>query len=373
MLVHDYVLKRPITIRKWKEFKYVIYVPIYFGLLSIDIALSYQTILLIVIPPLMAAQYRFIKRDWYIILFTTIATIPIIIYGSFVFGIADYNLLKDIPSTEQALDINYRLSLLTSSRIGSLFLHHCMPRILSISAIDFLIAAIIQRNNYMLKKQRDLSLEVKESIEKQNKIQSAVIEELASVIETRDVNTGEHVRRTKQYVTILCNNLAKEDKYKDILTEELINKIISAAPLHDIGKIAVSDTILLKPGKLSDDEFEKMKIHTTKGGEMVKTFFTNFEDDSFAKEAYEIALYHHEKWDGNGYPNKLKGEEIPLAARIMAIADVYDALVSERVYKKKISPEDAFNILLEEAGHHFDPNLIEVLKSIKEEFINAAK
>ena len=122
---------------------------------------------------------------------------------------------------------------------------------------------------------------------------------------------------------------------------------------------------------LTNEEFEKMKIHSEKGGQMVKTFFESFDDHTFYDEAYAIAMYHHEKWDGTGYPSKLKGEEIPLAPRIMAIADVYDALVSKRVYKEALPPEEAFNIIINEAGHHFDPDMIEILKTIKEDFINA--
>ena len=141
----------------------------------------------------------------------------------------------------------------------------------------------------------------------------------------------------------------------------------------DIGKIAVSDTILLKPGKLTDEEFDKMKVHSVKGGEMVKNFFKTFDDHDFYEEAYAIATYHHEKWDGSGYPDGLKGEEIPLAARIMAIADVFDALVSKRVYKEPIPAEEAFDVIVKEAGHHFDPEMINIIKTIKDEFIEASK
>ena len=371
-IIHDKILKKEITILKWKKFKYVVYVPIYFGLLIVDIVLSFHAVLLIVIPPLMAAQYQFIRRDWLVILITSITTIPVIIYGSYIFGVADRNLLKELTNEDNLYDISLRLSLLTPSRALSLFLHHCMPRILAIAAIDFLVAAIISRNKEMLARQAKLGKEVNETIAKQNRLQSLVIEELASVIETRDIGTGEHVRRTKKYVEIICSSLAKQDKYKNILSQDEINQIVSAAPLHDIGKIVVSDTILLKPGKLTSEEFDKMKIHTEKGGEMVQAFFNNFDDKTFFQEAYDIAVYHHEKWDGNGYPKGLKEEQIPLAARIMAIADVYDALVSERVYKKPMDKVEAFDLIVSEAGKHFDPDIIKALLDVKEEFINAS-
>ena len=135
----------------------------------------------------------------------------------------------------------------------------------------------------------------------------------------------------------------------------------------------MSDTILLKPGRLTPEEFDKMKTHTTKGGEMVKKFFEVFTEENFFEDAYAIAMYHHEKWDGTGYPEGLKHEDIPLCARIMAIADVFDALVSKRVYKDAFPVEEAFNIIVEEGGSHFDPELIEALQSVKDEFIEASK
>ena len=370
--VHDKLLKKNISILSWKKFKYVIYVPVYFGLLIIDIVLSFHAVLLIVVPPLMAAQYRFIRRDWTLILITTVITIPLIMYGSYIFGIPDKNLLKELTSSDDPYDISVRLSYLTPSRAVSVFLHHCLPRIFAIAAIDFLIAAIVGRNNEMLDKQAKLAKEVNDVAQKQNKLQEAVIDELASVIETRDIGTGEHVKRTKKYVEIICHALAKEDKYKNILTPIEINKIVAAAPLHDIGKIVVSDTILLKPGRLTNDEFEKMKKHAKKGGEMVEAFFNNFDDKAFYEEAVSIAMHHHEKWNGEGYPDGLKEEQIPLAARIMAIADVYDALVSKRVYKEPMDKEEAFDLIVKEAGKHFDPDIIKALIKAKEEFIEAS-
>ena len=143
--------------------------------------------------------------------------------------------------------------------------------------------------------------------------------------------------------------------------------------MHDIGKIAVSDAILLKPGKLTNEEFKAMQSHTVKGGEMVKTFFETLEDDAFLEEAYAIAKYHHEKWDGSGYPDHLAGEDIPLPARIMAIADVYDALTSKRVYKEPMDAEEAFDIIVSEASHHFDPDMVNAIVSIKDQFVSAAK
>ena len=367
-LIHDKILKKD-TILKWEKFKYVIYVPDYFGLLLIDIMFSYHAVILIVIPPLMAAQYKFIRRDWRLIFITTVISIPIVIYGSFLFGLMDRNLLKNMLTDEEAETFANRISVLGLKRIYEIFVHYVIPRILGILAIDFLVSAIVKRNKEMLEKQVELSEMVRKESEKNSELQQVVIEELASVIESRDLSTGEHIKRTKEYVSILCNELKKDEKYRDILTPSTIRYIINAAPLHDIGKITVSDLILLKPGKLTKEEYEKMKEHSSMGGKMIKEFFNHFDNDDFVKNAYEIAMYHHEKWDGSGYPNGLKGEEIPLSARIMAISDVFDALVSKRVYKDAIPKEEAFNIILEEAGKHFDPSIIQALINSKDEFM----
>ena len=319
-IVHDRILKKEKSILEWNKYKYVIFILAYLGLLLIDVMLSFQAILLVVIPPLMAAQYRYNKRDWFIVLFSTIITIPVVIYGSYLIGIADKNLLKNVAE-EDLYDISKRFESLGNGRAFEVLIHHVLPKVLCIVVVDLLLWAIVQRHSEMLNKQAELVHEVSEEAEKRNQLQTAVIDELATVIETRDVGTGEHVKRTKKYVRILATHIAEKDKYHNILTPEVINKMETAAALHDIGKIAVSDTILLKPGRLTPEEFDKMKIHTTKGGELVKRFFEHFDENNFYEDAYDIALYHHEKWDGSGYPTGIKGEQIPLAARIMAIAD----------------------------------------------------
>lgn len=371
-LFHDKILKKEKSILDWPLFKYFIFVFAYLGLLILDVMLAFHAVLFIIIPTLMAAQYRYNKRDWLIVLILTIITVPVVMYGSYLIGIPDKNLLKNVAE-EDYNNFQAKLSSLENGRAFEVLLHHVLPRILAVAVIEVVVAIIVQRHNDMLNKQAELAHKVSEEAEKREQLQTALIDELASVIETRDVGTGEHVRRTKKYVRILAVHLAKKEKYKDILTPEAIDKIESAAALHDIGKIAVSDTILLKPGRLTPEEFEKMKIHTTKGGELVKEFFTHFKEEHFFEDAYDIAMYHHEKWDGTGYPTGLKGEEIPLAARIMAIADVFDALVSKRVYKNPMAADEAFDIIVKEAGHHFDPDLIEVLISIKDEFIAASQ
>ena len=152
------------------------------------------------------------------------------------------------------------------------------------------------------------------------------------------------------------------------LPHTIVRNIEYAALMHDIGKIVVSDRILRKPGKLTEQEFEQMKKHAEVGGEVVREVLSGITDEEYLSFASDIATYHHERWDGTGYPKGLKGEDIPLSARIMAIADVFDALVSERCYKEAMSPEEAFKVIKEESGSHFDPNLAEVFLNHREEF-----
>jgi response regulator RpfG family c-di-GMP phosphodiesterase len=225
----------------------------------------------------------------------------------------------------------------------------------------------------MINEQIELSNKIQDEIMAKSRMQNNVIEDLADVIESRDIETGAHIKRTKEYVSILINKMKEKDLYKDYLDNKTCDQIIHAAPLHDIGKITVSDLILCKPGKLTDEEFEKMKLHTTKGGEIINSILDDLGDDEFLKIAHDIALYHHEKWNGKGYPKGLKETEIPLPARVMAIADVFDALVAERVYKKPMPIDKAIDIIIGDSGTHFDPDLVEIFKDSLDEFKTVAE
>ena len=198
-------------------------------------------------------------------------------------------------------------------------------------------------------------------------IQEAVIIGMANLIESRDMSTGTHVKNTQHYVEMICNALTARGLYPDILTEEYKNNTIKAAPLHDVGKIRISDLILKKPGRLSDEEFAAMQCHAAYGAEIIDDILGDVEGRDYLRVAHEIALCHHERWDGKGYPAGLKGEEIPLCARIMAIADVFDALYEERVYKDGIRPMAAVLAMIEEeSGRHFDPVIAEAFLSLRE-------
>jgi HD-GYP domain-containing protein (c-di-GMP phosphodiesterase class II) len=211
--------------------------------------------------------------------------------------------------------------------------------------------------------------QVQGQAERIRRMQEVIIMEFAEVVEARDKSTGNHIKKTAAYVEALAEQLKKEGKFPDVLTEEFVQKLKRAAPLHDIGKIAVSDLILNKPGKLTDEEFGIMKSHTTEGWKILTKMVEDAGDTidaNYLNESIDMAHYHHEKWDGTGYPTGIKGEEIPLSARIMAVADVFDALVAERVYKKPFTYEKAMAIITEGAGRHFDPEIVETFTHISE-------
>ena len=189
---------------------------------------------------------------------------------------------------------------------------------------------------------------------------------MATMVESRDNSTGGHIRRTSDVVRMLVGEIKKNDVFG--LSDEFCRAIIKAAPMHDLGKIAVDDAILRKPGRFEDWEFEKMKVHAAEGANIVHKVLEGTDDDYFRSIAENVAHYHHERWDGSGYPEGLKGEEIPLEARIMAVADVYDALVSKRVYKERMSFEQADRIITDGMGKHFDKRLEPYYQAARPQF-----
>ena len=188
-----------------------------------------------------------------------------------------------------------------------------------------------------------------------NRMQENLIVTMANLVESRDQSTGDHIKNTAAYTRIIMEELRKEGHYTDQLTDEYIADVYRSAPLHDIGKIRIPDAVLNKPGKLTEEEFALMKQHTTYGGDVIEKTRPASANISFLDVAKDLATYHHEWWNGRGYPEGLKGEEIPLSARIMAVADVFDALVSRRCYKPGFGFEKSMEIIREEAGTHFDP------------------
>jgi len=225
---------------------------------------------------------------------------------------------------------------------------------------------------------KDKALYLESEVAKRSKelaaIQDVTILAMASLAETRDNDTGNHIRRTQYYLELLANYLKSHDRFRFFLTDHTINMLFKSAPLHDIGKVGIPDRILLKPGRFEPHEFEIMKTHCKLGRDAIQ----HAEDQlglevEFLKFAKEIAYGHQEKWDGSGYPEGLAGEAIPISARLMAVADVYDALISRRVYKEGMPHAKAVGILAEGRGTHFDPDIVDAFMALQEQFQEVAK
>ncbi|MBR6983674.1 MAG: HD domain-containing protein [Ruminococcus sp.] len=228
--------------------------------------------------------------------------------------------------------------------------------------VENLYHAIAKTSDDSMKYVADVQKKTQELAQMQN----ALILVLADIVESRDENTGAHVRKTARYTEIILNSLRKKGYYNDELTDQFISDVVHSAPLHDVGKIQVPDAILNKPGKLTDEEFKIMKKHTTAGHNIISQAISLVPNSGYLAEARNLAAYHHEKWNGTGYPYGLAGEDIPLSARVMAVADVFDALVSKRSYKEPFTFDEAMNIIREGSGKHFDPLVVEAFLSEEE-------
>lgn len=220
---------------------------------------------------------------------------------------------------------------------------------------------------YLVEKQTE---ELRRQAKKLKETNNFVIDTLSTVVEFRNLESGMHIQRIRNFTKILAECVAKQFKEYH-LTSDKVDVISSASAMHDVGKIAIPDTILLKPGKLTKEEFEVMKCHTTKGCEIINSV-SRIQDEEYFKYCYDIARYHHERYDGRGYPDGLKGEEIPIHSQIVSLADVYDALISDRVYKSAFSKEEAYQMILRGECGTFSPKLITCLSMVKEEFENMA-
>ena len=219
-----------------------------------------------------------------------------------------------------------------------------------------------------MKSHLDIDELIRERTVQLQKLQNGIVFVLSDMVENRDKGTGGHVERTASYLKILVKSMIKRGVYVDEIPKTDIESLVSSARLHDIGKIAISDTILNKPSKLTDEEFEVMKTHAAEGERIINQMISRTADEEFLLNAKLFAGYHHERWDGNGYPRKLAGKFIPFQGRIMAIVDVYDALVSIRPYKKSFTHEEATNIILENSGKQFDPRIVEVFCDVSDQF-----
>ena len=269
------------------------------------------------------------------------------------------------------LFFSIRIILLFSSNLNTLLLNQnrvlkevsngnlntCVP---VISSDEFGFMA--QGTNQMI-------FDLKQNEEEIKKTRDVIILSMADLAEKRDNETGAHIIRTQKYVKALAKKLQEDPIFSSFLSDENIELLYKSAPLHDIGKVGIPDNILCKPGKLTFEEFEIMKTHALIGADAINNTKGALKNDAFLNFAHEIALCHHEKYDGSGYPNALKKEEIPLSARIMALADVYDALISKRVYKDGFTHEKAKEIICEGSGSHFDPKIVKAFLDIEDEFL----
>lgn len=225
------------------------------------------------------------------------------------------------------------------------------------------------RNHIDLKRHRDdLESLVVERTREVELIKQVTILAMGTLAEYRDPETGGHIQRTQNYVKTLAEHLSEHPRFEHYLDETTIDLLYQSAPLHDIGKVGVPDSILLKPGKLTDEEFEVMKRHAIYGRDSIRRATKKLGTTTFLDIAADIAEHHHEKWDGSGYPHGLKGEDIPIAGRLMALADVYDALRSKRVYKPAFSHEKTVQIITEGKGRHFDPDVVAAFLALENRF-----
>jgi putative two-component system response regulator len=236
-------------------------------------------------------------------------------------------------------------------------------------AVDFLTkpfsAAVLQNR---VKTHLNIDEIIRERTEQLNRMQNSIVSVLADMVENRDKGTGGHIERTSKYIKILIDEMRIRGVYADEMQHWDVEKIISSARMHDLGKISITDLIVNKPGKLTPEEYEVMKTHAIEGERIIDEITARTGEGDFLRSAKLFAGSHHERWDGKGYPRGLKGEEIPLHGRIMAIVDVYDALVSERPYKKAFSDEEAVDIIMENSGTHFDPKIVQVFYEVRDQF-----
>lgn len=227
------------------------------------------------------------------------------------------------------------------------------------------IKDVTEQQKYQENLESYLNKKIQDKTDNIKDIQRKVVLGMANMIENRDNNTGGHVKRTSDIIHIIVDEIIKQGRIK--MSQDMATDIVRAAPTHDLGKISIDSNILNKPARLTDEEFRIMKTHATKSSEMVLILLDGVEEKRFVDVAYNVARYHHEKWNGTGYPDGLVGSMIPLEARIMAVADVYDALVSKRCYKEPMSFDQAYKIMLENMGTHFDPNMEAVFIGCRKE------
>ncbi len=298
-----------------------------------------------------------LSQDWRSFLVEMISVFMgfFVLLCTFTIWLTDYNIIIPINSIAKSMD---KLSH-TEDDQESMDEDVKMFRTLGIHTGDELENLYLSACS-MTKNQAEQMRSIRRLSESTAKLQDGLIITMADLVENRDSDTGAHVQKTSAYVKIIVQGLKKKGYYPEKITPKFISDVVRSAPLHDVGKINIPDEVLNKPGKLTDEEYEIMKTHTTAGKAILEKAISTVEGDNYLKEARNMAAYHHERWDGKGYPDGMHGEVIPLSARIMAVADVFDALSSPRVYKPAFPLEKALAIIEEGRGTQFDPKCVEV-------------
>ncbi len=324
----------------WLKYLYTI-ISVVFILIVVS-TLTYHVVLIYAYPIAIAGVY-FSKRVTYMsIVLTLIATVVGQILGFWL---------------ECRPDDNFETW-------NELFIYSIIPKFLLLLSFSFLLAYITERTS-------DLLNDDMESYEQLSAYNQNMIYSFATLVESRDSSTGGHIKRTSKYAQLLAEELQRDSVYKEMIDDDFVNCITTVAPLHDIGKIAIPDSILKKKSDLTESEFKIMKSHAQRGGEIIKKSFSKIADEQFKKMAYEVAVFHHEKWNGKGYPMGRKNVEIPLSARIMSIADVFDALSEERCYRDAMPLDECFDRIKEARGSDFDPVLVDAFLNIKDKIAEA--
>lgn len=295
--------------------------------------------------------------------------------------LSGYDVLKELKSNEKTKDISV-IFLTAMSSIED------EKKGLEMGAVDYITKPIsapimmarvkvhIENKaaaDFLKDQNHYLESEIQKRTREISAIQDVTILAMASLAETRDSDTGNHIRRTQFYVVALAKKLKNHPRFAHFLSEAMINTLFKSAPLHDIGKVGIPDHILLKNGKFTPEEFEIMKTHTTIGRNAIAHAEKQLGMEvEFLKTAKEMAYFHQEKWDGSGYPTGVSGNDIPISARLMAVADVYDALISRRIYKEGMSHEEATSIIVDGKNSHFDADVVDAFLELQDEFITIA-
>lgn len=325
-----------------KALKYIYVAISALFLLIITTTLTYHTVVLYAYPIALAGMYFSRRMTRFSTVITTVVTVLGQVLGFYLDWRPDHN-----------FDTLHRLIFFS-----------ILPRLLTLLSFAALLDLLTRRTSHLLK-------EDAENYERQVIYSQDMIYGFATLVENRDENTGGHIRRTSVYSEMLANRLREKGVYSDIIDDAFIKYLSMAAPLHDIGKIAIPDSILCKPGKLTDEEFAVMKTHAEKGGEIIRSTFAHVADEKYRVMAYEVARYHHEKWNGKGYPEGLSGENIPLAARIMTVADVFDAVSEKRCYRDALPLDECFKIISDGIGRDFDPEAAKAFLEIRDDVARA--